>query len=154
MKSAEEIRRVLSEEGVFVSTSVGVSMWPMLRSRRDTIVIEPLRGRLKKFDVPLYHRNGKLILHRVIRVCPEGYDIRGDNCIGTEKNVPESCILGVLTGFWRGEKKVELSSFSYRCYVRVWHFVFPCRLALKKMRAYLKAALARAKRLFHKKNTK
>ena len=149
MNSAEEIRRVLSEEGVFVSTSVGVSMWPMLRSRRDTIVIEPIRGRLKRFDVPLYHRNGKLILHRVIRVLPEGYDIRGDNCLGTEKNVGEDCMLGVLTGFWRGEKKVELSSFGYRSYVRVWHGIFPLRALSKRLRAYAMAAWTRAKRLFH-----
>ena len=150
MKSAEEIRRVLAEEGVFVSTSVGVSMWPMLRSRKDTIVIEPLKGRLKKFDVPLYYRNDKLILHRVIRVRPEGYDIRGDNCIGTEKNVGEDCILGVLAGFWRGEKKVELSSFSYRFYVRFWHYAFPVRRFLKKMRAYAKAAWVRLGRMVKK----
>lgn len=148
MKSAEEIRRVLESEGVFVSTSVGISMWPMLRSRKDTIVIRPIQGRLKRFDVPLYYRNGKLILHRVIRVLPEGYDIRGDNCLGTEKNVSEECMLGVLTEFWRGEKKVELCSFSYRFYVRFWHFLFPLRAFTKRVRAYCMAALARLKKLF------
>ena len=37
-----------------VSTTVGDSMEPMLRNRRDTIIIEPVHGRLKRYDLPLY----------------------------------------------------------------------------------------------------
>ena len=44
-----------------VSTTVGDSMEPMLRNRRDTIIIEPVHGRLKRYDLPLYRRpDGKL----------------------------------------------------------------------------------------------
>ena len=46
-----------------VSTTVGDSMEPMLRNRRDTIIIEPVHGRLKRYDLPLYRRpDGKYVL--------------------------------------------------------------------------------------------
>ena len=37
MKTIEEI---INEEGFFMSTTSGVSMYPMLRDRKDTIVIQ------------------------------------------------------------------------------------------------------------------
>lgn len=53
MKNRTGIQEILEEKGIFISTTVGVSMFPMLRNRRDTIVIEPVKGRLRKYDVPL-----------------------------------------------------------------------------------------------------
>ena len=143
MNDPVQIRALLEKEGMVLSTSVGVSMWPMLRNRRDTVLIHPLKGRLKKYDVALYTRNGQLILHRVLRVWPDGYDIRGDNCLGLEKNVSEDCMLGVLAGFWRGERKVNMSGLGYRLYVRLWCFVFPVRALLKRLRGRLMGFAAR-----------
>ena len=37
-----------------MGTVVGNSMYPMLRSRRDTIVVRPCTGRLRQYDVALY----------------------------------------------------------------------------------------------------
>lgn len=37
------IKEVLDSEGFYVGPPVGVSMWPMLRNRRDAIVL--MRGR-------------------------------------------------------------------------------------------------------------
>ena len=33
------IEDVIQKDGVYVSTTAGVSMYPMLRNRRDTIII-------------------------------------------------------------------------------------------------------------------
>ena len=57
-----------------VSTTVGDSMEPMLRNRKDTIIIEPVHGRLKRYDLPLYRRpDGKYVLHRILHVKKNGY---------------------------------------------------------------------------------
>ena len=45
MNQPLHIEEVFEKEGVFVSTTAGVSMYPMLRHRRDTIVIRPVTGR-------------------------------------------------------------------------------------------------------------
>jgi len=134
MSDKKKIEDILKEEGIFVSTTVGVSMFPMLRNRRDTIVIKPYEGRLKKYDVPLYKRNSDYILHRIIEVRSDSYVIRGDNCENKEYGITDEQILGVLTGFYRGEKQVNMEGWRYKLYVRAWCAVFPIRKFLKRVR--------------------
>ena len=50
------IEEGLKKNGYHASTTVGYSMYPLLRDRRDNIVVRPCNGRLKKYDVPLYKR--------------------------------------------------------------------------------------------------
>ena len=74
-KQPLRIEDVLREKGLYVSTTAGVSMYPMLRDRRDTIMIRPAEGRLKKYDVPLYRRGKAYVLHRIVKVLPDSYVI-------------------------------------------------------------------------------
>lgn len=134
MSNKRQIEDVLKEEGLFVSTTVGVSMFPMLRNRRDTIIVMPYEGRLKKYDVPLYKRGSDYILHRIIEVRPDSYVIRGDNCIQKEYGITDEQILGVLTGFYRGSKKVNMDGWGYKLYVRLWCALHPIRRMYLRMR--------------------
>ena len=117
-----------------VSTTVGDSMEPMLRNRRDTIIIEPVHGRLKRYDLPLYRRpDGKYVLHRILHVRKEGYIICGDNRWWKE-NVPEEWILGVVTEFYRGEKHISVRYPTYRLYVHLWCDLFLIRAAILRIK--------------------
>lgn len=133
----ERIEEILEKEGVFVSTTSGVSMYPMIRDRKDTIIIRPCTGRLHKYDVPLYKRGEKYVLHRIIKVLPESYVICGDNCMQREYDISDKEILGVLTEFYRGEKKVDLESKRYKCYVKIWCALYPFRYFYKRLRGIL-----------------
>ncbi|MBQ9544171.1 MAG: S24/S26 family peptidase [Clostridia bacterium] len=135
-ESAEKILGIIASEGHYVSTSVGFSMKPMLRSRRDTIVISPKPPELKKYDVVLYSSGDRLILHRIVKVLPDGCDIRGDNCFFTEYGIKNEQIVGVLAEFWRGEKKISAESFSYKLYSRVWVTSYPLRKFLRRVRNF------------------
>lgn len=132
MNSSVNIENVLEEKGIFVSTTVGVSMYPMLRNRKDTIVIKPVQGRLKKYDVPLYRRGSDYVLHRIVKVTSDGYVICGDNCLNKEYQVTDDDIVGVLKGFFRGNKKVDMFGQTYRIYCRVWVACYPVRCVLKR----------------------
>lgn len=136
MAQAERIEDVLAHEGVWVSTTVGESMWPMLRNRRDTIVVRRCEGRLQPFDVALYRRGSDYILHRVIKVVDGGYRILGDNCYFVE-DVPEDAVLGRLDEFWRGEKHFDPRSCGWLLYARIWFSLWPLRRVLKKCRTVL-----------------
>ncbi len=134
MTKISDIKREIKEKGVFISTTSGVSMVPMLRHRRDTIVVEPTRERLKKYDVALYRRGDSYVLHRVIKVLPDSYIIRGDNCIAKEYGITDNDVLGKLTSFYRKEKKVNMDGFLYRSYSRMICFLSPAvRLKLRVM---------------------
>ena len=116
----------LAEEGKLVYKTRGVSMEPMLRQNRDLVVIEVPDGRLKRYDVAFYRRREAYVLHRVIRVTEDGYRIRGDNTYSIEI-VPESDIIGVLTGFCRKGKEYATDNRAYRRYVRFWCAIYPVR---------------------------
>lgn len=135
MSDRRQIEDVLREEGVFVSTTVGFSMFPMLRNRKDTVVVMPYEGRLKKYDVPLYKRGSNYILHRIVDVLPDSYVICGDNCMQKEYGITDEQILGVLTSFYRGSKKVNMNSRGYKLYVRTWCALYPIRKIYGRVRS-------------------
>lgn len=131
------IEDVIAAEGMFVSTSVGTSMLPLIRDRRDTIIVTPPSGRLRKYDVALYRRGDRYILHRVVEVLPGGYVICGDNCLAREYDITDANVIGVLTGLYRGDRQVDLGGIGYRAYARAWVLLYPARALWKRVRAKL-----------------
>ena len=122
------IEHQLAEQGFYVSTTVGCSMRPMLRNRRDRVILLPVGSeRLKKYDLPLYRRpDGKYVLHRIIGVREGWYIIRGDNTYIKER-VPDAWILGYVSEFYRGERHIRTTSRGYRLYARIWNALYPLR---------------------------
>lgn len=113
----QTIEEVLASHGKYIGPTVGVSMLPMLKNRRDTIVVLPKTERLQALDVALYKRGDAYILHRVLKVVDGGYVIRGDNCYSDE-NVPERAVIGVLSEFFRKGKHYTCLDKKYLKYVK------------------------------------
>ena len=111
------IEEVLLETGKYIGPTVGVSMLPMLKNRRDTIVVKAKTERLRPLDVALYKRGDAYILHRVLSVTDEGYIIRGDNCLYDEI-VPEETVIGVLTEFFHKDKHYFCTDEKYLRYAK------------------------------------
>lgn len=124
----------LAEQGEVVACSSGVSMFPMLRHRRDMIVVERLTRELKKYDVPVYRlQSGKIVMHRILEVRPDCYVIRGDNLLQKEYIKPEQ-IIGVLREFYRNGKHVVCAtSKGYKIYVFWTAHTYWLRFAWKKI---------------------
>lgn len=113
----QTIEAVLAQKGQYIGPTVGVSMLPMLKSRRDTVVIQAKTERLKPMDVALYKRGDAYVLHRVLKVTEDGYIIRGDNCYSDEI-VPENTVIGVLTEFFRKDKHILVTDKKYLRYAK------------------------------------
>lgn len=143
MTSTKNIERILQKQGFFVSTVAGISMYPMLRNRRDTVIISPVVGRLKKYEVPLYRRGNDYVLHRIVRVLPHSYIICGDNCVELEYGVTDEQVIGVLTGFYRDDKKADMNGLPYRIYARLWCFFYPLRRMVRKLKFTLRKGTLR-----------
>lgn len=97
----------LKQSGIYVTTTKGDSMNPMLVEGRDRVIIVPPKFPLKKYDVPVYRKMGHYTMHRVVKVTKSGYIICGDNRIYLEKNVREEDIVGMLEGFYQGDKYIS-----------------------------------------------
>ena len=135
MNSIEESLR---ENGMHVSTTSGYSMMPMLKDRRDRIVLCSVGDQpLHRYDLPLYKRpDGKYVLHRIIKVCDGYYIIRGDNTYVNEK-IPFEWVIGYVTEFYRKGRHISTDSRVYRYYAAFWHFIYPVRLLKRKIRLLL-----------------
>ena len=147
------IEKQLKEQGFYVSTTVGYSMWPMLKNRRDRVVLRALEEgeTLKKGDVPLYIRphDGKHILHRILKVKEDHYIIRGDNTYSLER-VPKTWIVGVLHEFYRKGKHVSVSNKKYHLYATAWQWIYPVRFVCHYVKLFFSKVIGRLKRIFKK----
>lgn len=116
-KSIEEL---IEENGKHWQTTVGDSMQPMLKDRKNIVEIVKVTRPLKRYDLPLYRRpDGKYVLHRILKVKDGGYVTCGDNRYSLE-NVPEDWVIGVMSGYYKKERFISADSFKYRLYVHLW----------------------------------
>ena len=137
MNNDKSLEQAIAEEGKIVLTTAGVSMKPLLGNRRDTVIILPANGRLKKYDVPLYRRGEKCVLHRIVRVLPESYVICGDNCESYEYDITDNNIIGVLSAFYRKDKFYTVNDWRYKLYSVYIVKSFPVRMLFRKTRRKL-----------------
>ncbi len=143
-KETIKIEEVLSQKGMYVGPTVGVSMQPMLKNRRDTVVVRPKNERLKVLDVALYRRGKDYVMHRVINVLDDTYIIRGDNC-HYDEIVEEKDVIGVLTEFYRKDKHVYCTDKKYIRYSKRRVRNYPFRLFFVRVKGKLSRILKRQK---------
>lgn len=117
-----DYKNLLNKNGVISFTPGGESMWPIIRNKKTTVIIVKPESELKKYDVAFYETSeGRPILHRVMSVGEDAYDMCGDGNSVYEKNVPKAAVFGILKGFYRKEKYIDCEkNFIYKLSVRIW----------------------------------
>lgn len=145
---------VLEKDGVLVYTNVGYSMMPLLRQRKDIIEIRrKTPDRCRKYDIVLYKRNGKYILHRILKVLPDGYLIAGDHNTFVEKDVTDDMILGIMTRVIRNGKSITPENKWYKLYVHIWCDAYQIRMIILKAKfriwGFCRAAKRRLLEILH-----
>ena len=133
------IEESLEQNGYFIYTNVGSSMMPFLRHRKDIIEIRKKENeRCKRYDIVLYKHANQYILHRVLRVLPDGkYIIAGDNNTFLEKDITDDHILGVVTQVIRNGKTIKMDDWRYLTYVHLWSDFYPIRKGILKTKVLL-----------------
>lgn len=99
-----EIERELKENGIYMTKTEGDSMNPMLYDGSRIIIVPP-NFPLKKYDVPVYRRDGHYTMHRIVKITRKGYIICGDNRIHLERDITDNDIVGVLNSFYSTDGK-------------------------------------------------
>ena len=121
----------------------GTSMLPLLRQGVDRVELSPIQGKLKKYDLPLYIRDGgQFVLHRIVRV-GETYTCIGDNQYVLEPGVREDQMQAVVTGIYRGDRYISTKALSYRIYCRYWHWSRTPRQLWRRVKGKLRSILGR-----------
>lgn len=129
------IEEFLDENGTVVYNIRGVSMLPLLRQAKDLVIVQRRdNAGYGVGDVVLYRRrSGQIVLHRIIGIQPDGYVLRGDNCVRREYGVRDKDIMGKMTGYVRGGRVHRVEDASYRVYTSVWLRTGFFRVGLKRL---------------------
>ena len=115
------MQECLSAGKSFRFSPKGISMLPLLREGKDSVLLSPVNGKLRKYDVPLYRReNGKFVLHRIVET-GETFTCIGDNQFVFEKGIRPEQVIAVVSGFYRGEKFHSVDETGYKLYCRFWN---------------------------------
>ena len=134
----------LEVNGRLIYTNQGDSMFPLIIEGKTLLVIEKPKGRLKKYDVPLYRRdNGKYVLHRILEVRKKDYVICGDNRGFKEYGITDRHIIGVLTAVIRKGKMISVNDPLYKIYVHIWCDFFPIRAFIVRGWQFVKRRVKR-----------
>ena len=134
------IEEILNKRGAYVFTAEGESMLPMLVGDVDTLVVQKVTDKLSVYDVALYRRGDKYVLHRVVELVNDGYIMRGDNCYYDEF-VTFQEVLGVLTEFYHNGKNVLCTDKKYLRYARRRVKNYPIRRFSMRVRNGFKKVL-------------
>lgn len=119
----------LVEEGKEVSIIVtGSSMNPFLIHQRDTVFFRRPDRPLRRGDIVFYQRdNGQYVLHRIVRVRGDMFDIIGDAQTEIEFGVRREQIFALITKVKRKGKLIRPGDFWWMFFERVWLRMIPLR---------------------------
>lgn len=135
----------LNEKGYLIFTAHGISMMPLIRQHKDIVEIHPLTIYPKKYEVYLYKRGTKYVLHRCISVNPLIF--AGDHNTFKEYDVTEGMLLGVMTRVIRDGKSIYPDYTLYKIYYHLWVDFFPVRVIILKVNARFRSGLRMIKHL-------
>lgn len=142
---AQKIRQVDNEtylgmlkemirEGHEVSLLIsGSSMAPFLIHHRDSVLLEPVDGKLKIGDIVFYQRaDQSYVLHRICRIHEKegSYDLIGDGQTEIETGVMRAQIFARVRQVKRKGRDICPGTFWWGFFARVWIRVIPLRKCL------------------------
>ncbi|MGN0114592.1 MAG: S24/S26 family peptidase [Acutalibacteraceae bacterium] len=135
-KGSLTIEQALEREGEIPYMTVGISMQPMLHTRKNIVVIKKISEPLKKYDVVLYKRGEKYVLHRLVKITADGkYVFRGDNCDNNEYDITDYNVFGVLKGYYKGERYIDCNKNAiYHLYSRFWVATHGVRMIWRRVK--------------------
>ncbi len=109
------IKETLSLGGQFPLNVTGQSMEPFLHEHTDTVLISLPHSPLRKGELVLITaEGGRPILHRVSKICTDGFYLVGDNQIVPAGPYQTQNIVGVVYEFKRNGKKRKANTCGIR----------------------------------------
>ena len=119
------ITAFFDEDKKVIVEAVGNSMRPLIRHKKDGIILEKYVGQsLAVGDMAFYKRkNGRYVLHRIVGITEDNsFIMLGDNQTKaeTEAGIKSEQIIAVPTAVIRGKKTVLVTSKGYKRYARLW----------------------------------
>lgn len=124
-------------------TVTGNSMRPLWYHTKNNVTLTGCNpNTLKKGDIPLYRRpDGQYVLHRIIKVNEDSFDLVGDGQYVVEYGLKKSRVIAVTKAFTKAGHTYTVNNLIYRAYSCLWMWLLP-------VRKYLFTIYSKLKRVF------
>ncbi len=104
----------------------GSSMSPFLIHHRDTIYFQKPDRELKSGDMVFFRRsNGQYVMHRIVKIRPDGFYMLGDAQTEIEGPIDRAQIFGLVTAVKRNGRMLRPGDFWWEFFARVWLRIIP-----------------------------
>lgn len=118
---------LLKDGGRLPLLVTGHSMEPFLKEGRDTVWLTAPSKPLRRGDIVFFSRpTGEWVLHRVVRLTPNGCVVNGDAQRWTETVATEQ-ITAVVEAVERGGRTISCGGVRRVFFATVWQWLRPCR---------------------------
>lgn len=134
------VRQALNDGGQFKLLVTGGSMFPFIKHLRDSVfLVHPSSRKTRRGDIVLIERETKqLVLHRIIKMKPDGFIMNGD-AQNWDEFVPFEQVVAVVSKIERKGRLISCDSRGYRFLSGLWMLLRPFRGLLLKMIGILAA---------------
>lgn len=126
----EEIDRMLQSGHSVTMRAKGNSMFPFIRSERDSVVLERKQEIAVGSIVLARLQNGSYVLHRVYRLEKEAVVLMGDGNLYATERCRRNEVVGVVTQIIRDGGQVDCTSRRERFKAWGWRKLLPVRRVL------------------------
>ena len=126
----EEIDRMLQNGHSVTMRAKGNSMFPFIRSERDSVVLQRKQEITVGSIVLARLQNGSYVLHRVYRLEKEAVVLMGDGNLYATERCWRSEVVGVVTQIIRDGRQVDCTSRRERFKAWGWRKLLPIRRVL------------------------
>lgn len=126
----EEIDRMLQSGHSVTMRAKGNSMFPFIRSERDSVVLQRKQEIAVGSIVLARLQNGSYVLHRVYRLEKEAVVLMGDGNLYATERCRRNEVVGVVTQIIRDGGQVDCTSRRERFKAWGWRKLLPVRRVL------------------------
>ena len=117
----EVLSQLLSNGGTMPLLITGDSMYPFLKSERDTVYLSAITGPIRSGDMIFYRRQGGAwVLHRVVAIRDDSLCMLGDRQITPEWGVPVSSAAAIVTAVRRNGKMLRAGHPVWFFFAKIW----------------------------------
>lgn len=126
----EEIDRMLQNGHSVTMRAKGNSMFPFIRSERDSVVLQKMKNMAVGSIVLARLQNGSYVLHRVYQLEKEGMVLMGDGNLCATERCRRNEVVGVVVKIIRDGRYVDCTSRKELLKAWMWRKLLPVRRAL------------------------
>ena len=115
-------------------TVTGKTMLPFLRDQEDSVVLKPVKRRIRVGDLIFYLKTpGSPVLQRVVQVpAPRKYVVCADAQTTLER-VSREQVIGLVSDIKKHNEYISTTAFFWQCISRIWIWLRPVRPELLRI---------------------